>query len=149
MQSVNWPKMVCVVNSLWKPHQQKTWCVEQINTKQSNQAGDKIIQTKINSKRLKGRMRTQESVYPVRSNDDLLWGREQLSVPLWYEFLYKEILSYKNQSSNLILPKSQSFPVTKRLNPNSVLFKVNQNNPNPSVCCQEKFSINPSLYVGF
>jgi len=56
--------------------------VEQINTKQSNQAGDKIIQTKINSKRLKGRMRTQESVYPVRSNDDLLWGREQLSVPL-------------------------------------------------------------------
>ena len=29
----------------------KTWCVEQIKTKQSNQAGDKIIQTKINSKR--------------------------------------------------------------------------------------------------
>ncbi|KEH22826.1 hypothetical protein MTR_7g059155 [Medicago truncatula] len=28
-----------------------------------------------------------------------------------------------NQSSNLILPKSQSLSVTKRLNPNSVLFK--------------------------
>jgi len=65
------------------------------------------------------------------------------------EFLYKEILSYMNQSSNLILSKSQSLPVTKRLNPNSVLFKVNQNNPNSSVCCQEKFSINPSLNVGF
>jgi len=31
---------------------------------------------------MKGRRRTQEFVYPVRSNDGLVWGREQLSVPL-------------------------------------------------------------------
>jgi len=61
--------------------------------------------------------------------------------------LQRDIEGYKNQSSNLILPKSQSLPVTKRLNPNSVLFKVNQNSLNPSVCCQEKFSINLSFML--
>ena len=29
-------------------------------------------------------------------------------------------MGYKNKSPNLILPKVQSLPVTKRLNPNSV-----------------------------
>jgi len=31
---------------------------------------------------MKGRRRTQDFVYPVRSNDDLVWRREQLSIPL-------------------------------------------------------------------
>ena len=56
--------------------------MEQINIKQSNEADDKIIQTKIKQQEIKGRRRTQESLYPVRSNDDLLWGREHLTVPL-------------------------------------------------------------------
>jgi len=30
---------------------------------------------------MKGRRRTQQFVYPLRSNDDLVWGREQLFVP--------------------------------------------------------------------
>jgi len=42
---------VIVVNSLIKNTPIKTWCLEQIKSKQSNQVGDKLIQTKINRKR--------------------------------------------------------------------------------------------------
>jgi hypothetical protein len=56
--------------------------VEQINTKQSIEADDKNKTNKIKQQERRERERTRESVYPVRSNDDLLWGREQLSVPL-------------------------------------------------------------------
>jgi len=58
------------------------------------------------------------------------------SSPLQYNdmsFLYKEILSYKNQSSNLILPKSQPLPVTKRLNPCSIQGESKQSQPLVSV----------------
>ena len=46
------------------------------------QAVDKTIQTKSKQQEMKGRKKTQEFVYLVRSNADLLWGTEQLSVPL-------------------------------------------------------------------
>ena len=59
------------------------------------------------SRKLREREREHTKfVYPVRSNTDLVSGREQLYVPLYDVYFTKRYQKgYKNKSSNLILPK--------------------------------------------
>jgi len=61
-----------------------TWCVEQINQATNTKWITIITASKKinNSKREVKKKNTREFVYLVRSNTDLVWGREQLSVPL-------------------------------------------------------------------
>jgi len=102
--------------------------------------GDNIIQAKINSKRGERKKNTKEFIYqfgPILT----YYGGESSSLFLM-SFFTKRNQRLQKQVFKLNSTQSlESLPVTKRLYPNSVLFMVNQNNPNPSV-----FFANKNLY---
>jgi len=56
--------------------------VKKINQATNINVGTIINTSKSRKQREKERENTKKFVYPVRSNIDLVWGREQLSVPL-------------------------------------------------------------------
>lgn len=97
--------LVTVVNS-----RVPQYLMRRVNRRQpTNQMNTIIITNELN-----GNMKEEEErkshniVYPVRSNNDLLWGKEKLSFPLIKRVtLHKDSKrNYKNQSSNIILPFS-------------------------------------------
>jgi len=78
----------------------------------------------------------------TRSNTDLLWGKEQLSVPS------------KGLQESVFKPNStqspESLPVTKRLNPNSVFWGESMVIQSQAQCLlPREFSKKQSFVVGF